>query len=149
MIEKIKKGISMLRTKEARIFLKLYEPFIYSLCLSIVSLTFSIDYFHEGEFITQQDYEKRVLLMSLIGGCSLPTVIRIISYSSGLCFWYMTNVFCLLLNNVAGFMFYFDMFGYVVYMFMATGLSCIGVISFLIFKIFYRISSEVDCRHIQ
>lgn len=149
MIEKIRKGISLLRTKQARIFFKLYEPFIYSLCLSIVSLTFSIDYFHEGELITQQDYEKRVLLMSLIGGCSLPTVIRIISYSSGLCFWYMTNVFCLLLNNVAGFMFYFDMFGYVVYMFMATGLSCIGVISFLVFKIFYRISNEVDCHHIQ
>lgn len=103
----IKKLISLLRNKSARIFFKIYEPFVYSLCLSIVSCTFMIDYFSDGTFISQEDYDKRVFLMSLIGGCSIPTIIRIISYSSGLCKWYMANITCLLINNMSGFAYYF------------------------------------------
>lgn len=149
MISVIRKAMSVLRSKQARILLKLYEPFVCSLCLSILSITFSIDYFQNGAFISQEDYDKRAMLLSLIGGYSLIGILRMLSCSSGLCFWYMTNLVCLLINNIAGFLFYFGVFSSVVYMFMATGLSCIGVISFLIFKIFYRISSEVDCHHIQ
>lgn len=67
----IKKLVSLLRNKSARIFFKIYEPFVYSLCLSIVSCTFMIDYFSDGTFISQEDYDKRVFLMSLVGGCSI------------------------------------------------------------------------------
>ena len=142
----IKKMVSLLRNKSARIFFKIYEPFVYSLCLSIVSCTFMIDYFFDGTFISQEDYDKRVFLMSLIGGCSIPTIIRVISYSSGLCKWYMANITCLLINNVSGFAYYFGLIGYIPYVFMATGLSCTGVICFLTFRIFYRVTDEVCFR---
>lgn len=142
----IKKLVSLLRNKSARIFFKIYEPFVYSLCLSIVSCTFMIDYFSDGTFISQEDYDKRVFLMSLIGGRSIPTIIRIISYSSGLCKWYMANIACLLINNMSGFAYYFGWIGYIPYVFMATGLSCAGVMSFLVFRIFYRITDEVCLR---
>lgn len=145
MIEKI---VSLLRNKAARIFFKLYEPFVYSLCLSIVSCTFMIDYFSEEPFITQGNYERRVFLMSLIGGCSLPTVLRLISYSSGLCKWYIANITCLLINNLNGFAYYFKLVDYVPYTFMATGLSCLGVICFLVFRICYRVKDEVCYCHI-
>lgn len=138
--------LSLLRNKSARIFFKIYEPFVYSFCLSIVSCTFMIDYFSDGNFISQEDYDKRVFIMSLIGGCSLPTIIRIISYSSGLCRWYMANIVCLLLNNLSGFAFYFGMIGYIPYVFIATGLSSLGIICFLVFRIFYRITDEVCLR---
>lgn len=142
----IKKLLSLLRSKPARIFFKIYEPFVYSLCLSIVSCTFMIDYFSDGTFISQEDYDKRVFLMSLIGGCSIPTIIRVISYSSGLCKWYMANITCLLINNISGFAYYFGLIGYIPYVFMATGLSCTGVICFLTFRIFYRVTDEVCFR---
>lgn len=144
-----RRAISLLRSKNVRILLKLYEPFIYSLCLSIVTITFSLDYFMDEGFISQEKYEKRVFLMSLLGGCSLPTIIRVISYSSGLCKWYMANVFCLLLNNIMGFLFFFNLVDYIIYMFSATGLSCIGIISFLVFRIFYRVTDEVCCHRRQ
>lgn len=75
--------ISLLRNKRARIFLKLYEPFVYSLCLCILSITYTCDYFSEEPIITQEEYDRRAFILSLIGGCSLFTIARIISYSSG------------------------------------------------------------------
>lgn len=137
------KGIlSSLRSKGVRILFKLHEPFIYSICTSIVALTFAIDYFSDEPFITQEDYIERIFLMSLLGGCSLPTIIRIISYSSGLCKWYMINIFTLLLNNINGFIYFFGWIDYIPYTFIACGLSCLGVTSFLIMKLFYRITEE-------
>ncbi len=149
MINVIKKGISLLRNKNVRIFLKIYEPFIYSLCLAIISLTYTIDYIQDGNFITQEDYQRRMFILSLIGGCSLPTILRIISYSGGLCFWYMFNVACLLLNNLNGLLYFLNVIDSCYYLFIGTGLGCAGVISFLIFKIFYRITDEVFLHHIE
>ena len=98
-------------------------------------------------FLTVISYHRK----TMINGCFLchwliPTIIRIISYSSGLCRWYMANVVCLLLNNLSGFSFYFGIIGYIPYVFIATGLSCLGIICFLVFRIFYRITDEVCLR---
>lgn len=140
--------VSLLRSKRARIFFKLYEPFVYSLCLSILSITFSLDYISKEPIISQAEFEQRAFILSLIGGCSLITIVRIISYSSGLCKWYMANIGCLLINNIAGFAKYLNFIDSVSYMFMATGLSCLGVICFLVFRICYRIKDEVCYRRI-
>lgn len=139
--------ISLLRNKRARIFLKLYDPFVYSLCLCILSITYACDYFSEEPIITQEEYDRRAFILSLIGGCSLFTIARIISYSSGLCKWYMANIACLLLNNLSGFAKYLNIIDSISYMFIATGLSCAGIICFLVFRIFYRITDEVCLHH--
>ena len=112
--------ISLLRNKRARIFLKLYEPFVYSLCLCILSITYTCDYFSEEPIITQEEYDRRAFILSLIGGCSLFTIARIISYSSGLCKWYMANIACLLLNNLSGFAKYLNIIDSISYMFIGT-----------------------------
>lgn len=141
--------MSLLQSKSARIFFKLYEPFIYSFCLSITSTICVIDYYMDGMFITEEDMTSRMFLMALLGGYSLPTLARVFAYSSGLCMWYKANMLCLLLNLAFGLLYYFKLVEYLHYMIAASAFGIIGVISSLIFKIFYRISSEVDCHHIQ
>lgn len=142
----ISKIASLLRRKKARIFFKVYEPFVYSFCLCVLSITFTIDYFSPDEFISQADFENRAFILSLLGGCSIITIIRVISYSAGMCKWYMANIVCLLLNNLSGFARYLGLIDSISYMFIATGLSSLGIICFLVFRIFYRITDEVCLR---
>ena len=62
-------------------------------------------------------------------------------------FHMIANIACLLLNNLSGFAKFLNIIDSISYMFIATGLSCAGIICFLVFRIFYRITDEVCLHH--
>ena len=133
-----------------RTFIKNYEPFIYSFCVFLWALFYFIDMRHEWNYFTQEEYTRFSNVLSILGGYSVPTLVRILAHSSGMCVWYKATIAALALNLLDGLLNMFGILSAEVYGYFSIALGCIAIICFLIFKIFYRVTTiTVDtCRRL-
>lgn len=65
------------------------EPFVYSVCSLIHSL--KLICLNAGK-CSVEEYEKTIFLLSVIGGYSLMTLVRMYVSSYGRCRWYMLSL---------------------------------------------------------
>lgn len=141
----MKRLLQIIQSKAMRRFIKIYEPFFYSLCSLIISVLYVIDELTKYNMFREETLNDCQFILSLIGGFSVTTIFRMISHSNDMCKWHMR---CLLFNFlvlVEGFLFYFGIINISIYIYSAITFSAIAMLCFFIHLVTNRVKDEL-CR---
>lgn len=116
-------------------FLRIYTPFICTLMALLNGVLFMMGDAH-GEF---------VYITSALTGNSIAVVLYMFCTSMRMCIWYKLNLLCLLLIQVLGITYDCLSMDFTTYLLAVVMLSMVGIICFLIFQMFYRVTSLFTC----
>lgn len=116
-------------------FIRIYTPFICTL----ISLLNGV-LFIKG--ITELPC---IYSMATLAGNSVLVNLYIFVTSRRMCIWYKLNLICLLIIQVCGFMYNCCNVDTFLYLWAVILLSAIGIIFFLIFRIFYNVTRLFGC----
>lgn len=83
--------------------------------------------------------------IAALSGNSVIVVLYMFATSLRMCIWYKLNLFCLLLVQLCGILYNYYNIDTSLYLWVMTMLSAFGVICFLIFRIFYCVTSVFGC----
>ena len=108
--------------------IRIYTPFICSLFVLLNSVC----------FLLELDNLDFVYSLANISGSSILLVIYMYSVSRRMCIWYKLNLLTLLLTQVLGLMYDIMSIDVAIYLYSVTCLSILGIIFFLIYKVFYK-----------
>lgn len=120
--------------------IRIYTPFICTLMVLLNGVLFM--------------YEKQTLffmnLLSSTTGYSIAVVLYMFATSMRMCIWYKLNLLCLLLVQICGLMYNCYEMDYSLYLWIVVLLSALGIMFFLIFRIFYNVTRLFGCnrRHL-
>lgn len=117
-------------------FVRIYTPFICTLVALVSGML----------FIREDISEEFIYLSSVATGNSLLIIAYLFATSLRMCIWYKLNLLCLMLVQLCGLAYYFTDMDFTLYVYVITLLSAMGIIFFLIFRIFYRVTSTVCSR---
>lgn len=118
-----------------RRFIRIYTPFI----CTIVALI------HGMLFLSENLTSGFEYLASSSSGFSILVVLYFFSASKQMCFWYKANLTCLLLIQISGLLYYFDILEITVYFYVVTLFAALGIMFFLVFQVFYTITEALLC----
>lgn len=86
-----------------------------------------------------------IYLLSTVAGSSILVTLYMVATSLRMCLWYKLNLLCLLSIQISGLLYnYFDIDDSL-YMWVVTLLSALGVMFFLIFRVFYSVTHSFGC----
>lgn len=111
--------------------IRIYTPFICTLMALVNGVLFK-----RGVEVLPEIYA-----LSTIAGYSIVTVLFMFAASLKMCIWYKLNLFFLLLIQICGLLYNYLGIPNSLYIWATILLASLGVICFLIFKIFYRVAS--------
>lgn len=114
---------------------RIYTPFICILAAFINGLL----------FIQGPTELPAIYMLSALTGNSILIDLYILINSKRMCIWYKLTVVCLLLIQVFGFTYDCLGIGYSLYTLFMVLISALGIMFFLIFKIFYRVTNLFLC----
>lgn len=114
--------------------IRIYTPFICSLFVLLNGVC----------FILELDNLDFVYALASISGSSILLVIYMYSVSRRMCIWYKLNLLTLLLTQVIGLMYDIMSIDVAIYLYSVTCLSILGIIFFLIYKVFYKTSYKEE-----
>lgn len=116
-------------------FIRIYTPFICTL-MALVN----------GVLFKRGMYEIPAIdLLSAVSGSSILVVLYMFTTSMRMCIWYRLNLLCLLLVQISGLLYnYFDI-DEALYLWVVVLLAAMGVIFFLVFRIFYVVTGRFGC----
>lgn len=109
-------------------FIRVYTPLI----LSVLALLNAV------LFMSEKENCDAVYLIANMASSSLLIDLYILSVSRRMCIWYKLNIFCLTLIHISGLMYNGAWIDEFIYPYIVAVLSAIGIISFLIFRIWYK-----------
>lgn len=109
-------------------FIRIYTPFICSIMTLINGVYF---------LLGGSDNEITYTMSSLTGN-SFLIVLYVYCTSLKMCIWYKLNLFCLFLIQTIGLLYEYTNISIYMYFNIVILLSIIGIICFLVFRIFYR-----------
>ena len=109
-------------------FIRVYTPLI----LSILALVNAV------LFISEEENCDTVYFIANTASSSLLIDFYIFSVSLRMCIWYKLNILCLILIHISGLLYNGAWIDESIYPYIIAVLSAIGIIFFLIFRIFYR-----------
>lgn len=109
-------------------FIRVYTPLI----LSVLALLNAV------LFMSEEENCDAVYLIANMASSSLLIDIYILSVSRRMCIWYKLNIICLVLIHISGLMYNVACIDESIYPYIIAVLSAIGIIFFLIFRIFYK-----------
>lgn len=113
-------------------FIRVYTPFVCTLATLL-----ECKLFEYGE-----DSLTNIYLLSGMSGASLLLVVYMWIVSLKMCIWYRINLMCLFLIQICGILYNcFDM-EFSLYLWRVTLLSEVGMLSFLIFMVYYKITGS-------
>lgn len=110
-------------------FLRIYTPFICTLVALLNGVLFMMGD-AQGDFI---------YFSSALTGNSVAVVIYMFCASLKMCVWYKMNLLCLLFIQIIGITYNYFNIEFSIYLLIVVLLASMGIISFLVFRIFYRI----------
>lgn len=84
-------------------------------------------------------------LLAAISGNSIIVVLYMFVTSMRMCIWYKLNLLCLLLTQICGLMYNYYDIDTSLYLWVVVLLSAMGVMFFLIFRIFYNVTRLFGC----
>lgn len=118
-----------------RRLIRLYTPFIctFMCLLNGVSILLGLDNI------------QQIYLMANLTGNSVLIDIYMLCCSSKMCIWYKADVVCLLLIQICGMLYNAFNIEEALYLFFIITLSAVGMMSFLIFRIFYVVTHGFVC----
>ena len=115
--------------------IRIYTPFICTLAALLNGVL----------LLKGADYLLDVYLLATFTGNSILVDLYMMVTSNRMCIWYKINLLCLLLIQVSGLLYnYFDI-DESLYVWAIVLFAAIGVISFLIFRIFYNVTHLFGC----
>lgn len=86
-----------------------------------------------------------IYLMATLTGNSVLVDLYIFTTSMRMCIWYKLNLLCLVLIQISGLLYnYFDI-DTSLYLWIVVLLSAMGIIFFLVFRIFYQVTRLFGC----
>lgn len=121
-------------------FIRIYTPF---LCTIMAFLNGVL-------FIKGEEGIPMIELLATFSGSSIIVVLYMFATSMRMCIWYKMNLFCLLLIQICGLLYNYYNIDTSLYLWVVVLLSAMGVIFFLIFRIFYNVTHLFGCnrRHL-
>lgn len=115
--------------------IRIYTPFICTLMTLL-----------NGVYFIMGGTENRLIyITSALTGNSMLVILYMLFTSMRMCIWYKMNLICLLLVQAIGILYDFTGMEFSTYLLSVVLLSVLGVICFLIFRIFYRVTSLFLC----
>ena len=116
-------------------FIRIYTPFICTLASLIGGLLFSED----------SSGESSIYILATLSGSSILVTLYMFVTSLRMCIWFKLNLLCLFLIQLCGLGYnYFDI-DTSLYVWVGSLFAGFGIIFFLIFKIFYKVTSLFLC----
>lgn len=109
--------------------IRIYTPLI----LSIFTLLNALMFISEREYNYQFAY-----ITANLTGSSLLLDYYILSVSKRMCIWYKLNILCLILSHINGLVYNVIQVYEFLYPYIIITLSSIGIVFFMIFRIFYK-----------
>lgn len=116
-------------------FVRVYTPFI---CTSMALVNGVL-------FIRGVESIPLIYLLSTIAGNSILVTLYMMATSLRMCIWYKLNLLCLLIIQISGLLYTYFTIDDSLYMWVVTLLSAMGVLCFLIFRLFYTVTRSFGC----
>lgn len=116
-------------------FLRIYTPFICTLMALLNGVLFIGEY-PMGDF---------AFVASATTGNSILVDVYILTTSLKMCIWYKLNLLCLLLIQICGLLYHHYSMDVSLYVWVVTLLAATGIMFFLIFRVFYKVTSLFGC----
>lgn len=86
-----------------------------------------------------------IYLMATLTGNSVLVDLYMFATSMRMCIWYKLNLLCLLLIQISGLLYNYYDIDTSLYLWVVVLLSAMGVMFFLIFRIFYNVTRLFGC----
>lgn len=120
--------------------IRIYTPFICTLMVLLNGVLFICD----SQEVTL------IRMLSAITGHSVVVVLYMFATSLRMCIWYKLNLLCLLLVQICGLAYNCYDIDTLLYLWIVILLSALGIMFFLIFRIFYNVTRLFGCnrRHL-
>lgn len=116
-------------------FIRIYTPFICTVMALLNGVLFMGG-------ITEL---PAIYLIATLTGNSVLVDLYMFATSMGMCIWYKLNLLCLLLIQICGLMYNYYDIDTSLYLWVVVLLSAMGVMFFLIFRIFYNVTRLFGC----
>lgn len=116
-------------------FIRIYTPFICTVMALVNGVLFMGG-------VTEL---PTIYLMATLTGNSVLVDLYMFVTSMRMCIWYKLNLFCLLLIQICGLMYNYYDIDTSLYLWTVVLLSAMGVMFFLIFRIFYNVTRLFGC----
>ena len=115
--------------------IRIYTPFICTLMALVNGVL----------FIRGAEELPTIYLFATLTGNSVLVDSYMFVTSLRMCIWYKMNLICLVLIQICGLLYnYFDI-DTSLYLWIVVLLAAMGVIFFLVFRIFYKVTSVLGC----
>lgn len=86
-----------------------------------------------------------IYLMATLTGNSVLVDLYMFATSMRMCIWYKLNLLCLLLIQISGLMYNYYNLDTSLYLWVTVLFAAIGIVFFLIFRIFYNVTRLFGC----
>lgn len=116
-------------------FIRIYTPFICTVMALLNGVLFM-------RGITEL---PAIYLMATLTGNSVLVDLYMFATSMRMCIWYKLNLLCLLLIQICGLMYNYYDIDTSLYLWVVVLLSAMGVMFFMIFRIFYNVTRLFGC----
>lgn len=116
-------------------FVRVYTPFICTVMALVNGVL----------FLRGATELSAIYLMATLTGNSVLINLYMLATSMRMCIWYKLNLFCLLLIQVCGLSYNYFHIDTSLYLWVVTLLSALGVMCFLIFRAFYKVTCLFGC----
>lgn len=133
--------MKLIYSLQARRFIKMYEPFVYSVCSLITALVYIVCCRNEWSDEDIMMFDRLVFVLSATGGFSVTTVVRMLCFSGDMCKWYKS---CLLFNFLVladSILYYCRIFDINIYAYSAATFSALALLCFFIFLVGRKINA--------
>ena len=118
-------------------FIRIYTPFICTIMALVNGVLFM-------KGVTEL---PTIYLMATLSGNSILVDAYMFSDSTKMCIWYKLNLLCLLLIQVCGLAYDYYGISISLYLWIVVLLAAMGILFFLIFRIFYSVTRLFECSH--
>lgn len=115
--------------------IRIYTPFICTLMALVNGVLFM-------RGITEL---PAIYLMATLTGNSVLVDLYMFATSMRMCIWYKLNLLCLLLIQISGLMYNYYNLDTSLYLWVTVLFAAIGIVFFLIFRIFYNVTRLFGC----
>lgn len=115
--------------------IRIYTPFICTLMALVNGVL----------FIKGETEIPMINLLATVSGNSIIVVLYMFVTSMRMCIWYKLNLLCLLLTQICGLMYNYYDIDTSLYLWVVVILSAMGVLFFLLFRIFYNVTRLFGC----
>lgn len=116
-------------------FIRIYTPFICTVMALVNGVL----------FMGGETEIPMIDLLSTVSGNSIVVIFYMFATSMRMCVWYKLNLLCLLLIQISGLLYNYYDIDTSLYLWIVVLSAAMGIVFFLIFRIFYNVTRVFGC----